>query len=99
MDVFEDIGRMFATPQYWLTTILALIMIGFGIYMLARPAQTPTRENPHPMPETTQKLTGAGLVGGGLLFAFIARRWRNLVRTNPRYARMAGVLDILNFLK
>jgi hypothetical protein len=87
MDGFASIGRAFATPQYYLTVVVSLILIGFGIYLLVK--KTPPK----------QYGLGAGMMGFGALLIFIAHRSRNLIRTNSRYARIAGLGDVFNFFR
>lgn len=55
---------------------------------------------PQPAHQTSNPyLWGTGLTVAGVLLVFMARRWRNLVRTNPRYARIAGVMDVMNMFR
>ena len=87
MDGFASIGRALATPQYYLTVVVCLILIGFGIYLLVK--KTPPK----------QYGLGFGMIGFGALLIFIAHRSRNLIRTNSRYAGIVGLSDVFNFLK
>jgi hypothetical protein len=94
MDVFGNIGTALATPQYYLSLFIAFILIAIGIWILVV-----AFTKPQPRNATNPYLSGGGLVAFGLLIAFLSRRWRNLVRTNPRYARVAGIMDVLNMTR
>ena len=96
-DAFADLGRFLATPQYWVSMIAAIIFIVGGIAIIVKGPQEPPGK-PQP-PKSQSILQGSGLIGGGLLLMFLARRWRNLVRTNDRYARLSGILDVFNMFK
>jgi hypothetical protein len=95
MDGFQRIGLALNTPQYWISLLIAVAMVVIGIWMLyaafTEPQKLHQKTNPY--------LLGGGLVTFGILFAFLSRRWYNLVRTNPRSARFAGIMDVLNMTR
>ena len=96
-DAFADIGRFLAAPHYWIAMLAAIFLIGGGIAIIIKGPQEPPGK-PQP-PKSQSILQGSGLIGGGLLLMFLSRRWRNLVRTNDRYARLAGILDVFNVFR
>lgn len=87
MDTAGNIGRLLATPQYWLGMFVAVFLIGVGIYAIIKPRPG------HSI------LYGGGFVASGVLIGVLARRWYYLVMNNNSYARVAGVMDVLNILK
>jgi O-antigen/teichoic acid export membrane protein len=74
---------------------IAIVIVAVGIWILVVAFTKP--KPPHDT--SNSYVWGGGLITFGVLLAFLARRWRNLVRTNPRYARIAGIMDVLKMTR
>jgi hypothetical protein len=92
-DFLSDIGRAFITPQYYITIIIGTIVIIVVTYYLYKSPPPPGESR------TKQLLVGGGIIVFTLFVMYMTRRWRGLVRTNDRYARLAGMTDIFSLFR
>lgn len=96
MDVLETIGRTLARPQYFIVMVVAVVLIGIGLYAIYNSFMPPLEPGDTP---NTARLIGLGVISVGVLIGYIGRRSYKLIRKHGRYARMAGVFDIIDLLK
>lgn len=98
MDSLASIGRYWASPQFYLTLIVAMGFIGFGLYMIITKKQEtipgiPSSQNEPP------SIIGAVLITYGIGMFFFGWIRRKLIRSNPTVAAISGALDISTLLK
>lgn len=96
-DLLGDIGRAFATPQYYLTLLFGLALVGYGVYSLIR-GPSPTPGQPEPS-RGSYDLTNLGVIALGIFAIVIGRASRNLIRTSNSYARLVGFGDLFRLFK
>jgi len=109
MDELGSIGRAFATPQFIFATIIGLLMIAGGMFLLFgyKPIQPPTTQTHLPgMPsDSTTSQTSATTIGGiiliviGCFIPFAAWWRRKIIKSNPGVAAIVGFFDVASMLK